>query len=31
MLRWWPRRAAPPIPEPLWQAVLAAHPFLAER
>jgi len=31
MLRWWRRRPARPIPDPLWQEVLAAYPFLAER
>ena len=32
MFRWWrQRRATPPIPEPLWQQVLADFPFLAQR
>jgi Mlc titration factor MtfA (ptsG expression regulator) len=32
MFAWWrQRRAAPPIPENLWQSVLAAYPFLAHR
>lgn len=32
MLAWLRRRRkAPPIPEPLWQAVLARHPFLSQR
>lgn len=32
MFDWWrKRRAAPPIPEALWWAVLARYPFLARR
>jgi MtfA peptidase len=32
MFGWWRRRQAPrPIPEPLWQAMLASHPFIAKR
>ena len=32
MFDWWrKRRAAPPIPEPLWRSVLARYPFLARR
>lgn len=31
MFGWWRRRRTPSIPEPLWQQVLAAYPFLAER
>ncbi len=32
MLGWWRWRRPPPaIPEPLWQQVLAAYPFLADR
>ncbi|HSW19007.1 MAG TPA: zinc-dependent peptidase, partial [Ramlibacter sp.] len=32
MLGWWrKRREAPPLPEPLWQAVLARYPFLSQR
>lgn len=31
MLGWWRRRRLPPpIPEPQWQAVLAAYPFLLQ-
>lgn len=31
MLRWWRQRRPPrPIPDALWQAVLQAHPFLAQ-
>jgi Mlc titration factor MtfA (ptsG expression regulator) len=32
MFAWWrQRRAAPAIPEDLWQSVLATYPFLAQR
>ena len=32
MWNWWrQRRAAPPLPEALWQSVLAGYPFLADR
>jgi Mlc titration factor MtfA (ptsG expression regulator) len=32
MFDWWRRRrAAPPVPEPLWQGVLSAYPFLRDR
>ena len=32
MFDWWrKRRAAPPIPEPLWRSVLARYPFLERR
>ncbi|WP_332814649.1 zinc-dependent peptidase [Ramlibacter sp.] len=32
MFGWWRRRrAAPPIPDPLWRQVLSAYPFLAAR
>ncbi|KQT10343.1 zinc-dependent peptidase [Ramlibacter sp. Leaf400] len=31
MFGWWRRRATRPIPEPLWQDVLSAYPFLRER
>lgn len=32
MFGWWRRRRAPPpLPEPLWQQVLASYPFLGER
>lgn len=32
MFGWWRRRrTAPPIPDPLWQQVLSAYPFLAGR
>ncbi|TFZ00377.1 zinc-dependent peptidase [Ramlibacter henchirensis] len=31
MFGWWRRRAARPIPEPLWQDVLSAYPFLRDR
>lgn len=32
MLDWWrKRRDAPPIPQPLWEAVLARYPFLSQR
>ena len=32
MFGWWPkRRDAPPLPQALWDAVLATYPFLAQR
>ncbi|MFY8104942.1 MAG: zinc-dependent peptidase [Ramlibacter sp.] len=32
MFSWWrQRRAAPPLPQALWEAVLARYPFLAQR
>ena len=32
MFAWWSkRRAAPPLPEPLWLAVLARYPFISRR
>lgn len=32
MFGWWPkRREAPPLPQALWDTVLASYPFLAQR